>query len=164
MTVQILPIAASHIPGFGRALDVVAREKRYRSFLEGPPPEAVRAFVLDNIEHGHPQFVAMAGDEKLVGWCDARPNSKPIYAHSATLGMGLLPEFRGRGIGTRLIRSTLDAARVKGLYRIELTVREANASAIALYRKVGFLTEGMRMDAVCVDGSYENVLFMALLL
>ena len=132
MTVQVLPITASHISGFARALDSVAREKRYLSFLEGPTSEAVREFVRDNIEHGHPQFVAVAGDEHVVGWCDARPNSKPIYAHSAILGMGLLPAFRGQGIGTRLIRSTLDAARAKGLHRIELTVREANAGAISL--------------------------------
>lgn len=164
MTVQILPIAASHIAGYGRALDRVAREKRYLSFLEGPPPGDIRAFVLENIAHGHPQFVAIAGDEQVVGWCDARPNTKPIYSHAAILGMGLLPEFRGQGIGNRLMWSTLDAARVKRLHRIELTVREANVNAIALYRKFSFLTEGMHRDAVRIDGSYENVLFMALLL
>lgn len=164
MSVQVLPIAERHITGFTQALDFVAREKKYLSFLEAPPVDAVRAFVLDNIEKAYPQFVAVSLNEGVVGWCDAMPKTRPIYAHTAILGMGLLPEFRGRGIGSRLMRSTLDSAAAKGLHRIELTVREANLNAIALYKKFGFAVEGVHIDAVCVDGSYENVLFMALLL
>jgi ribosomal protein S18 acetylase RimI-like enzyme len=78
--------------------------------------------------------------------------------------MGLLPRFRGQGIGTKLIRSVLAAARTAGLHRVELTVRETNAGAIALYRKAGFAVEGVQRDAVQIDGIYENVICMALLL
>jgi len=77
--------------------------------------------------------------------------------------MGLLPPFRGRGIGGSLIRSVLAAARTAGLHRVELTVRETNTSAIALYGKVGFAVEGLHCDAVQIDGIYENVISMALL-
>jgi RimJ/RimL family protein N-acetyltransferase len=42
-------------------------------------------------------------------------------------------------------------------------VRETNAGAIALYRKAGFVVEGLQRDAVHVDGIYENVICMALL-
>ena len=34
--------------------------------------------------------------------------------HAGVLGMGLLPPFRGQGIGAELIRRSLDAARVFG--------------------------------------------------
>ena len=50
--VEIVPIADEHIESFHRALDFVARERRYLSFLEAPPLEAARAFVLDMIKHG----------------------------------------------------------------------------------------------------------------
>jgi ribosomal protein S18 acetylase RimI-like enzyme len=75
--------------------------------------------------------------------------------------MGLLPPFRGQGIGKRLILGTLEAARAFGLQRVELTVRENNKSAIELYKKVGFEIEGLQRHAVHVDGGYENVVFMA---
>jgi ribosomal protein S18 acetylase RimI-like enzyme len=78
--------------------------------------------------------------------------------------VALLPEFRGRGLGGRLMRQALDAAQTYGLHRIELTVRENNANAITLYRKLGFETEGLLRDAIKVDGVYENVLLMAVLL
>jgi RimJ/RimL family protein N-acetyltransferase len=45
--------------------------------------------------------------------------------------------------------------------RIELTVREANINAIALYKNFGFETEGLHRKAVRIEGRYENTLSMA---
>ena len=104
------------------------------AFLEAPPFEATRAFILDMIEQGYPQLVVLSGGE-VVGWCDVTPKPRPIYAHSGVLGMGLLPPFRGQGIGKRLMSQALAAARAFGLQRVELTVRENNKNAIALYQK-----------------------------
>jgi ribosomal protein S18 acetylase RimI-like enzyme len=99
----------------------------------------------------------------VVGWCDVTPKERPIYSHGGVLGIGLLPRFRGQGIGTNLIRSTLAATRTIGLHRVELTVRQNNTRAIELYRKVGFVVEGLQRDAVQIDGLYENIVCMALL-
>jgi RimJ/RimL family protein N-acetyltransferase len=162
MPVDVVPIEEKHIEGFHRALDFVARERRYLSFLEAPPLESFRTFVLDIIKRGRPEFVAVSAGE-VVGWCDVLPKDRPIYARTGVLGMGLLPPFRGHGIGTDLIRRSLDAARAFGLHRVELTVRENNASAVQLYKKVGFESEGLQRDAVQVDGVYESVLMMAIL-
>jgi ribosomal protein S18 acetylase RimI-like enzyme len=158
--IEIVPIAQGHIDGFHRALDLVARERRYLAFLEAPPIEAMRTFVLDNIERGSPQFVALSAGE-VVGWCDVMPMGRPTQAHRGVFGVGLLPQFRGQGIGTRLTKKALAAARAFGLHRVELTVREHNTGAIELYKKQGFEIEGVQRDAVLVDGVYENVVCMA---
>jgi ribosomal protein S18 acetylase RimI-like enzyme len=177
-TVEIGPITEAHIESFHKTLDVVARERRYLAFLEAPPLESTRAFILNNIAHGYPQFVATVAGEvsadevlgrqalgcEVVGWCDVTPKSRPIYAHCGVLGMGLLPRFRGQGLGTRLITRTLHAARAFGLSRVELSVREDNTNAIALYEKIGFVTEGLQRNGVLVDGEYENIIEMAILL
>jgi ribosomal protein S18 acetylase RimI-like enzyme len=157
---EIIPMTPDHIDGFHQTLDVIARERRYLAFLEAPPLESTRAFVLDLIKRGCPQYVAVA-EGAVVGWCDLTPKDRPVYAHAGVLGMGLLPPFRGRGIGTRLMTTVLNAARRAGLHRVELTVRESNTSAIALYKAMGFEVEGCFRDAVRVDGIYENVLGMA---
>ena len=162
MPVDIVPIEESHIEGFHRTLDFVARERRYLSFLEAPPPESTRAFVFEHIKRGHPQFVVISAGE-VVGWCDVTPKERPIYAHAGVLGMGLLPSFRGQGIGADLIRRTLAAAMAFGFHRIELTVRENNTSAMELYKNVGFEVEGLLRDAVQVDGVYEDLILMAVL-
>jgi ribosomal protein S18 acetylase RimI-like enzyme len=162
-TVEIVPITEEHIESFHQTLDVVARERRYLAFLEAPPLDSTRAFILNHIRQRYPQLVAISAGE-VVGWCDVTPKSRPIYAHCGVLGMGLLPRFRGQGIGTRLILRTLHAARARGLSRVELSVREGNVNAIALYEKVGFVTEGLQRNGVLIDGVYENVVEMAILL
>ena len=160
---EIVPIAEHHIPGFHAAVDVVAREKQFLAFLEAPPLEQMTTFVLHNIEQGNPQFVVLSGG-RVVGWCDViRKTSRIVYSHCGTLGIGLLPGFRGRGIGRRLMQMTTDAAWQCGITRIELTVRERNANAIALYKRLGFEVEGLQRNAVRVDGQYQNIYAMALL-
>lgn len=47
--IRIEPIAAAHIDSFHRALDVVAREKKYLSMLEATPLPDTRAFVMGMI-------------------------------------------------------------------------------------------------------------------
>ena len=160
---QIVPIAEEHIPGFRAAVDVVARETKYLAFLEAPPLEDVTRFVRDNMERGYPQFVVLSAGT-VVGWCDVIPNrTRVIYSHCGSLGIGLLPEFRGKGIGRQLMQRAIEAAFVFGLTRIELAVRERNANAIALYNSLGFEVEGLHRNAVCIGGQYENLYSMALL-
>jgi ribosomal protein S18 acetylase RimI-like enzyme len=163
MAVEIVPIKQDHIEGFHRALDFVARERRYLAFLEAPPLESIRDFVLNNIAEVYPQLVVLSAGE-VVGWCDILPKSRPVHAHVGVLGVALLPEFRGQGLGGRLMRQTLDAARTFGLHRVELTVREDNRNAIELYRKIGFETEGLMHDAIKVNDACENVVLMGILL
>ena len=78
--------------------------------------------------------------------------------------MAVVPDFRRQGLGGRLMRQTLDAARDFGLRRIELTVRESNTVAIELYRKFGFAVEGLQRNRILVDGIYENQVLMGALL
>ena len=69
--VHIVPMRGDHVESFHRALDTVARERKYLLFLEAPALEDTRAFVLGSLAGGNPHFVAEAGSE-VVGWCDIR--------------------------------------------------------------------------------------------
>lgn len=160
MSVEIRPIAIEHVDGFHRALDAVARERQWLSFLEAPPLASTLAFVRGNIEAGHAQFVALQ-DAQVVGWCDVSPKTRPLFAHAGVLGMGVVENWRGRGIGSALIQATLAHAWSRGLTRIELMVHARNARARALYAKVGFQQEGILRDAIRVDGEYDDVVVMA---
>ena len=159
---QIVAIAEEHIAGFHTAVDSVAREKLYLAMLEAPPLEASAKWVRNNIEKGHPQFVALVGG-RVVGWCDVVPMERATLAHAGLLGMGVIEGHRGSGIGTALMRATLTKAKAIGLARVELTVREENLRAIALYKRVGFIAEGLKRNAWRVDGKDSNVILMALL-
>ena len=161
--VVIRPIELADIEGFSRCTGVVMRERQYMALLDAFPIDEAAAFVARNLRLGNPQYVA-DHDREIVGWCDIRRETIPVYAHCGHLGMGLLPPYRGRGIGERLIRASIDAARAAGFERIELSVYGRNARAVALYRKVGFVHEGTRVRGKKVDGQYDDVHLMGMIL
>ena len=102
MAATITPMAQSHAASFHACLDVVARERKYLLLLQAPPLAQVERFVADNIARGHVQVAALAGPT-VVGWADIRPGWTETIAHVGKLGMGLLPAFRGIGLGTQLL-------------------------------------------------------------
>ena len=156
----IRPIALGDAAGFRACLSVVMAERKYLAYLEPFTFTHTATFVAENIERGNPQLVAEDAGQ-IVGWCDVRRESVPTYAHEGSLGMGLLPDYRGHGLGERLIRAALDAARHAGFERISLSVYAQNTRAIALYRKVGFVHEGTRVRGRKVDGAYDDIHMMA---
>jgi ribosomal protein S18 acetylase RimI-like enzyme len=58
------------------------------------------------------------------------------------LGMLLLKQFRGLGIGSALMTAAIEWARGRRLDKIFLEAWPHNAAAIALYEKFGFVREG----------------------
>jgi ribosomal protein S18 acetylase RimI-like enzyme len=78
--------------------------------------------------------------------------------------MGVLSDYRGQGIGRRLLQSALAAARKLGLERVELAVLTNNAPAISLYRSLGFEVEGTIRHAQKLDDGYGDDYLMALFL
>ena len=162
MNFQIAPIAEEHIAGFHAAVDSVARARLYLAMLQAPPLEEAAEFVRNNIRKGNPQFVALVGD-RVVGWCDVFPEKRETMAHGGVLGMGVVEGYRGRGIGAALIRATLERAKAVGLTRVELTVREDNLRAKALYEKAGFAVEGVKRKAALFEGKYFDLILMSLL-
>lgn len=68
---------------------------------------------------------------------------------------------RGHGLGERLLRETLVAADAFGYLRIELGVFAGNARAAALYRKAGFIEEGIKRRAILINGVFHDEIIMA---
>lgn len=82
--------------------------------------------------------------------------------HRAYLsGVSIAREARGRGLGTKLIRASLQALGPDDIKEVELTVAPDNKAAIRVYEKLGFATKGLRIDEY---GAGENRLVMVLLL
>jgi ribosomal protein S18 acetylase RimI-like enzyme len=158
----VVPIGEEHIDGFRAAVESVARERNYLALLEAPPEADTRNYVRQNIAERVPHFVALA-DGKVVGWCDVAVRPRPTQRHSGILGMGVIRDYRGQGIGRSLMQATLAAAKARGLRRIELTVRVDNEPARRLYESFGFATEGLCKRHMHVDGEFVDSWLMALL-
>ena len=85
-------------------------------------------------------FVAIAGAE-IIGSLHVERSRHGF----GEFGMAVTREWRGRGVGSALLATAIDWARQQGLHKLSLGVFAHNAAAIALYRKFGFVEEGLRI-------------------
>ena len=96
--------------------------------------------MSETIEGGEraARYVADA-DGILVGnlWIDLRPYNV------ADLGMLVDREWRQQGVGTALMDAGLSWARSAGAHKVALQLWPHNRAALALYRKFGFVQEGL---------------------
>jgi putative acetyltransferase len=72
--------------------------------------------------------------------------------------MYLLPALRGRGIGARLLRHCLDAARERGYRRCYLETMSVMHAAQRLYAKAGFRAAPGPMGSACHGGCNRHYL------
>lgn len=107
------------------------------------------------IRHGR-VYVA-SQEEKLVGLIEyMRDWENPCRAY--LMGVSIVKEMRGKGYGTTLMRTSLQALQKENVLEVELTVDPKNLAAIKVYEgKLGFVAKGVRIDEY---GSGENRLVM----
>ncbi len=163
MPITIRPITEADAPACNAVVGIVACEKKYLTLTERPPIDGTIAYLQKMINNRFPLLGAFDGDA-LVGWCDIAGGERESLAHAGTLGMGLLPAYRGQGLGDKLIREALVAGWARGFTRIQLGVLASNVRALKLYRKLGFVEEGRQRNYLRIDGVYHDDILMALLL
>lgn len=163
MSIKIIYGDIKYIDSFHEALSYVANEKLFIEMIEAPPIEKVKGFQEDLISKNYPVYYAL-DNEKVIGWCDVFPEENPRLKHRGALGMGLLPGYRGKGIGSLLLEKVIERAKAVDLEKIELHVYTTNSPAIALYKKFGFVEEGVIKKYRKLDGEYFDCLVMALFL
>ena len=124
-------------------------DARLARITDGDPAESGVTFVVD-------VDGAAVGSAALFGldW----------FARHAEAGISLLPEARGRGIGTTAITQLVEFGFVRcNLRRINLQAIASNIGAIRAYEKAGFVVEGRLREHAWVRGAYEDIVVMGLL-
>ncbi|HUR50628.1 MAG TPA: GNAT family protein [Mycobacteriales bacterium] len=86
------------------------------------------------------------------------------YVGHAEIGIALVPQARGRGIGTEAIRQLVTFGfERRNLRRIHLQAIASNAPALRAYEKAGFGVEGRLREHAWVRGAYEDIVLMGIL-
>jgi RimJ/RimL family protein N-acetyltransferase len=89
-----------------------------------------------------------------------------IDAHNrkAHLGMSLRPAFRGRGLGTDVVRVLCQYGFVTlGLQRLQVETLADNAGMLGAAERVGFVREGLLRRSLWVAGDFADEVLLALL-
>jgi RimJ/RimL family protein N-acetyltransferase len=120
-------------------------------------------FLQEAIDNPRAFYLIALEGERVIGMVDLHAGLKAHEMHAAKLGISIAKDWRGRGLGRRLMTQAI--ARTKlwaGFCRIELDVVPWNLNAIALYESLGFVIEAVKRNGVNLRGKPEDELQMAL--
>ena len=86
------------------------------------------------------------------------------FARHAEAGISLVPEARGRGIGTAAILQLVEFGFLRrNLRRIHLQAIASNAGALWSCQKAGFVVEGRLRKHGWVRGAYKDIVLIGIL-
>lgn len=138
-------------------------ETKYMLYEAGERTKNLSAIesIIRNSVDGEDFLLVAETDNKLVGYISAQKGRLNRIAHSAYIVVGILKDYRGRGMGTEFFRRLNAWAEENSVIRLELTVICENEAAKRLYINSGFKIEGIKQKSVCVDGKYLDEYYMA---
>jgi GNAT superfamily N-acetyltransferase len=104
------------------------------AFLDALSVEVRREVWRERLAGGDCTFVAE--DREIAGYCRVRVPDEVVALY-------VLPERRGGGLGSVLLRAALDELRAFGGTEATLWVFKANHAARAFYARFGFAPDGL---------------------
>ena len=127
-------------------------------------PEAIKN-IIENVNSSTKSGFFIAEEEGVLsGYLTVRGENMERTIHRASIVIGVHSNSRGKGVGSALFKHIFNWAKQNELHRLELTVIESNEQAIGLYKKMGFEVEGIRKNALYIDGIYVNEIYMGKIL
>jgi ribosomal protein S18 acetylase RimI-like enzyme len=114
---------------------------------EKPPPRDIikdpNVFIyIDGFGNKRGDYGVIAEQDGFIvgaAWTRIIPAYGTIDNETPELATSVLPEYRGRGIGTKLMERLFELLRERGYKRISLAVQQKNA-AVRFYKRLGYKT------------------------
>jgi len=121
--------------------------------------------MIESIEENENSTIFVAeNDNVFMGYLMAIGGNARRGKHSAYIVIGIVEDYRGQGIGTKLFKELEQWASNHNIHRLELTVVTTNEAALVLYKKTGFEIEGTKKHSLFIDGEYVDEFYMSKLL
>ncbi len=121
------------------------------------PEDACEAAVLDAqifsmpwSEHGFLSsllsedtlYLTVRAGGRLIGYCGLLQS----FDEADITNVAVAEEYRGQGIGCAMLTELMQRGSARGIERFTLEVRVSNLAARSLYRKLGFVSVGIRKN------------------
>lgn len=96
-------------------------------------------------------FIALKNN-KIIGYLAGEireiPNYRTLTSYSELENMFVLEEFRGMGIGTKLVERFKEWCKSRGIARMKVSTSSKNKNGIDFYRKNGFFDYELTLETV----------------
>lgn len=144
-------------------LDNEAEYMLYEKDERNVSTEIIKRNIENIISSGDACYIAL-DENNIIGFIIAVREKFTRTKHVATIVVGILEGYCGKGIGYELFQYIFKWAETKGVKRLELTVITENIRAVNLYKKSGFKIEGLREMSTLIKGKFYDEYYMAKLL
>jgi len=141
-----------HPEAFGTGAEAwsKATDEQVKSLLQGDDPED---FVIGNFENG-----------ELNGVIGLKREKKNSVRHKGTVwGFVVLPEFRNKGLGRRLVATLVKKASThEELKFIRAVVTNTSANAISIFESHNFIQYGVELRGIKQGINFFDQTYLAL--
>lgn len=120
-------------------------------------------WVMNRLENGSETFFVISLEERPIGVINLSSHDSQNRSADFSIRIGESTD-QGRGLGTQAIKLLIDFCwKDINLHRLSLAVFSDNSRAIKSYAKTGFEYEGELREAAFINGSWRNLIIMAIL-
>ncbi|WP_210486308.1 GNAT family N-acetyltransferase [Rufibacter aurantiacus] len=115
----------------------------------------------DAVHLPHSRLVAITDSGKVAGWAALSPVSgRCVYGGVAEVSVYLHEDFRGQGLGARLLSQLIQESEANGMWTLQAGIFRENEASIGLHQKCGFRTVGMRERIGQLDGQWRDTVLL----
>lgn len=117
--------------------------------------------LFSNILQDSRKQILVALDEgEIEGYMSLFGNNVDMTKHRANVSLGIKETANQDHIGKELLNAGIKWAGNNDIYRLELSLPVNRTKMIELYKTLGFLTEGERIDSLFIEDEYINELYL----
>ncbi len=143
LNIEVTPTTVEHID------DIMEVEK-----LSFKIPWSRESFFDELTKNEFAIYFSAAVEDRVVGYA----GMWKVFDEGHITNIAVHPQYRGNGIGSRLLENLIEKAKNTGIIRMTLEVRKGNLAARGLYKKYGFDAGGLRKAYYADNG--EDAIIM----
>jgi [ribosomal protein S18]-alanine N-acetyltransferase len=140
--IEIIPFNKNHV-----------NEVLYISNLSFLTPWTIES-IEKELENKLARYVVAIKDNLVIGY----GGIWLILDEGHITNIAVHPEYRGVGAGDMIVEALVELCKLEGIYSMTLEVRKSNLVAQSLYKKHGFIEEGVRKNYY--SDSHEDAVIM----
>ena len=152
--------------GIIQYMNCVCGESDYLAFGRGDidwTVEKERTFIREHLDSENKLLVIAEVQGSINGIVGFTGDERKRMRHTGEFGMAVSQKYWGIGLGSALIECMIEWAKASGIVRkINLRTRVDNQRALRLYKRFGFINEGLVSRQFKVADTFYDAYFMGL--
>lgn len=121
-----------------------------------PMPWPRDIFERELKENDFAYYYVLLDGEKIIGYVGLWM----IFDEAQITNIAILPEYRGKRLGTKIFKKAIEVAIQSGMKTLSLEVRLSNIAAQKMYRNFGLVPGGIRKNYYTDNGEDAMVMWV----